>query len=154
MYVCVYDVCVWGGTCIYGEHTHTVCSLRSERNFSGVTSLLPIEFWDLFGQQFYPCTFSRHCMFFVCCSFFSLDTNCLLLLAVWTMLGSCLSLSGHCFCLFPDAEELLYPSGTPGVLLENPPRCVFPPCSFLELSNSNHVCEKCPYFYQALGIFN
>lgn len=68
--------------------------------------------------------------------------------------GSCLSLCSLCFCLFPDAEELLYHSGTPGVLLENPSGCVFPPCSFSELSNSNHVCEKCPYFYQALGIFN
>lgn len=49
--------------------------------------------------------------------------------------GSCLRLSGFCFCLFPEAEELLYHSGTPGVLLENPSGCVFLPCSFLELSN-------------------
>lgn len=71
--------------------------------------------------------------------------------AVWTVLGA----ASVCLlsALFPCAEELLYRSGTLGVLLENPLGCVLPH-SVLELSNSNHVYEKCPHIYQSLGIFN
>lgn len=150
--MCIWCVCVCVSTCIYGEHTYTVCSLRSENNFSGV-NFPSSTYWVL--EFVWPTLLPLLSALCVFCFLFipSLDTNCLLLLAVWTVLGAA-SVCLVCFCLFPDAEELLYHSGTPGVLLENPSGCVFLPCSFLELSNSNHVCEKCPYFYQALGIFN
>lgn len=148
MHVCLCDVC--GGTCIHGAHA---CASGSQSivfrtQFSPSTCWVPRLAW----QTPWPLTLLAALHDF---GLLFIDFGGYRLLppvAVWTVLGAA-SVWSLLSAPFPCAKELLYHSWTLGVLLENPLGWVLPH-SFLELSNSNHLCEKCPHTYQSLGIFN